>query len=190
MKTQGTGSPVRQADPSEYAALAELQLRTVLVAFRHIFPEAAPRPTLTGMAREWRSLLSDSTGAGVAFVIGAPGEVIGVAVARLPPTDGGRETATGTLQRVYVDPGHWAGGHGSALVEAALDWLGRQGCTEAELWTLERNRQTRGWYERRGWELVDGRLEIWAPGGIADVRYRRTLTPPDLSAVSPSPLRP
>jgi GNAT superfamily N-acetyltransferase len=162
---------LRRADPSEYPDLAALHVRTALTAFRDIFPPSAPKPLLAEEIEGWRRLLGNDPARTAAFVIGPPGAVEGVAVARLDSDDG----PTGNVERVYVDPGHWRHGHGSRLLDAALAWLGAAGCTGAELWTLERNSLSRSWYERRGWQLVDGRLDIWPEGGIVDVRYRRAL---------------
>jgi GNAT superfamily N-acetyltransferase len=159
---------VRRAHPVEHPALAALQLRTALAAFGEIFPPSAPKPTLLEMVNQWRELLCDPAeelGETAAFVIGAPGKIEGVAVSR-------RCGPIGSLERVYVDPDHWGLGHGSRLHDAAVEWLAEAGCTRAELWTLERNALSRRWYERRGWQLIDGRLDIWPDGDVFDVRYR------------------
>lgn len=82
----------------------------------------------------------------------------------------------GEVSAIYVDPAHWGGGHGRALMRAALDALRAMGCSVAVLWVLESNARARRFYERGGW-ATDGATKTEQIGGapMVEVRYRRAI---------------
>ena len=71
-------------------------------------------------------------------------------------------------------PRSWGAGHGSALHEAAMDHLAKEGFGEAVLWVLEGNERARRFYERRGWRADGARGDFW---GATRVRLRRPPRP-------------
>jgi N-acetylglutamate synthase-like GNAT family acetyltransferase len=62
----------------------------------------------------------------------------------------------GELDTIAVDPAHWRGGTGTALMRTALDALADSGFTEAILWTLAGYDQGQTFYSSMGW-TADGR---------------------------------
>jgi GNAT superfamily N-acetyltransferase len=79
------------------------------------------------------------------------------------------------LVAMYVRPGHWRAGAGSALMGAALERLVGLPYGEAVLWTFKENGRAIAFYERHGWEL-DGAEKIHPRTGEPAVRMRRSVT--------------
>ena len=61
---------------------------------------------------------------------------------------------TSSIFALFVTPEFQGLGHGSRLLDAAVDWLWRQGKQCIELSTGARS-QAVGFYERRGWRKVE-----------------------------------
>jgi GNAT superfamily N-acetyltransferase len=78
------------------------------------------------------------------------------------------------LVAMYVDPGHWRAGAGTALMEAALERLEGLPYREAVLWTFKENEHAIGFYERHGWR-ADGSEKIHARTDEPAARYRRPI---------------
>ena len=160
---------VRVASINDAPALAELQLRSSPVAYRHIFPPEAPKPTLDRLVFLWESWLGSAERTG--FVAEVAGDPAGVVVAGVDPSD----ASLGHLARMYVAPDRWGQGMGRLLYQAAIEHLGGAGYVEATLWVLEGNHRARSWYERLGWAPTGERQPVFRPAGIDELRYRRDL---------------
>jgi GNAT superfamily N-acetyltransferase len=79
------------------------------------------------------------------------------------------------LVAMYVRPGHWRAGAGTALMEAALERLAGLPYGEAVLWTFKENGRAIAFYERHGWR-ADGAEKIHPRTGEPAIRMRRSLT--------------
>jgi GNAT superfamily N-acetyltransferase len=79
------------------------------------------------------------------------------------------------LVAMYVDPGHWRDGAGSALMEAALERLSGLPYTDAVLWTFKENQRAIAFYERHGWR-ADGSEKIHGRTAEPAVRLGRPVT--------------
>ncbi len=98
------------------------------------------------------------------------GEVVGFAAAGPSPDPQG----AGELYAINVDPDHWGGGAGRALLGAAQAELDRMGFAESVLWVLPGNARARRFYEREGWTSAGA--PPFDPGfGLDLVEYRRDL---------------
>jgi len=80
---------------------------------------------------------------------------------------------------LYTHPRTWGSGAGRALLAAGEAALRASGCTEATLWTEERNERPRRFYEAAGWR-ADGEVQerVWNGAPLRELRYRKTLNPP------------
>lgn len=160
---------VHVATPSEAAVAAELQLRSSLEAYSHIFPPEAPTPSLERLRSLWEAWLGSAVlTAFLAEVVGRP---VGIVLAGADPS----EASLGHMARMYVAPECWGQGIGLLLYAVAIDHLRAAGYGEATLWVLEHNRRARSWYERLGWTATGERKPVFAPAGIEELRYRRAL---------------
>ena len=154
---------IRRATPADAPAIAAVQARTWRHAFADIVdPERMPN--VEDQAPRWVAHLEVG---GEVHVWDQDGRVVGFATAG-PDRD---HTGVGELYAIYVDPPAQGAGVGSALLAAAEQSLRDAGHREAILWTFEANGLARAFYERHGWELVDGQQDGLAP----EVRYRRSL---------------
>ena len=77
----------------------------------------------------------------------------------------------GLLARLYVRPDLLGNGIGSALLEAAVDVMRRDGWNKLWLWVLEENHPARGMYERRGWVVQRERRTDWPGSGVYEIGY-------------------
>ncbi|HTO09992.1 MAG TPA: GNAT family N-acetyltransferase [Candidatus Binatia bacterium] len=137
---------VRRLEPGEAALLKDLRLRALAeapTAFAHTHAEISARPD-----SYWEEMTRGLTEPGlhVMFVAEAEGRAIGMAF--------------GVLQRerpdvphvggMWVDPAARAGGVGSALTAAVLDWARERGFQRIGLWVTEGNAAAIALYERMG----------------------------------------
>jgi ribosomal protein S18 acetylase RimI-like enzyme len=98
---------------------------------------------------EWDKLVADHAPPNVLLVAtDEDGTVVGYTAAH--PHDG-------ELFLLFVDPAHGGRGIGRALLSAAHDALRAAGCTEAYLFTEERNARALAVYERAGYR-PDGQV--------------------------------
>jgi len=86
----------------------------------------------------------------IAYVDGEPAAMVS---ATAPNANGTTE-----LISMWVAPFARGRGAGEALVEAVIDWAGRQGIDAVGLEVVEDNRRARAFYERCGF-VDQGRLE-------------------------------
>jgi GNAT superfamily N-acetyltransferase len=87
-----------------------------------------------------------------------------------------RGDAVGELLAIYLDPAVWGLGIGRRLQSVALQRLREDGYTEATLWVLAGNTDSRAFYERTGWRADGGTSEFEAGAEVLDeARYRRAL---------------
>ncbi len=158
---------VRVATPAEMAPLAELQRRSSLTAYRHIFPPEAPKPSFEHLLSLWGSWLSSGTLTG--FIAEVDSDLVGAVLAGADPD----EPSCGHMARMYVVPERWGQGIGRLLYSVAIEHLRDAGYAESTLWVLEGNARARSWYERLGWVATGERKAVFQPAGIDELRYRR-----------------
>jgi GNAT superfamily N-acetyltransferase len=88
------------------------------------------------------------------------------------------ETRSGVCEiaTLYVDPGLWRSGTGTALVEAVVGAAHERAFRELSLWVLATNFVARAFYESLGFS-ADGRSKTDSRLGVElhEVRYRRQL---------------
>ena len=88
----------------------------------------------------------------------------------------------GEIVSMYVDPGAWGRGLGTALMGAACTALTARGWNQLRLWVLAGNVRARRFYERAGL-AVDGEQSTYevrwtseaTPVGLPELRYRGSL---------------
>lgn len=73
----------------------------------------------------------------------------------------------GWIEQLYVLPVAQGRGVGTGLLEVA-----KRACERLELWTFQRNASARGFYERRGFSLVEQTDGMRNVENEPDVRYR------------------
>jgi len=64
----------------------------------------------------------------------------------------------GEVEAIYIHPAEQGRGHGTALVQAAMDWLAAKRLTPVLVWALEANTRAHGFYQSLGARRLDTRL--------------------------------
>lgn len=163
---------VRRATRDDAHAIAEIHVHAWKVAYRGLVPDGV-LDALSVPQREqfWREAAGGGQGAGAVLVAFRDGEAVGFCALATPTRDEDADDGTAGIGAIYVDPGAWRRGVGSALMEAALAEL-RAGCWRSvTLWVLAENRQARTFYARFGFE-PDGAEMGHERGGQIEVRLR------------------
>ncbi len=132
-----------------------------VAGFQHVFPPDLCAFPDDAIRADWVSALADpDVETYVAFV---DDEAVGVV-----------SVGHGVLQTLYVMPGFWSRGVGSALHDLALVRLRDANVQEARLWTLTENHRARAFYEKRGWSLTGRTRVVPFPPHPIDVEYARS----------------
>jgi ribosomal protein S18 acetylase RimI-like enzyme len=79
----------------------------------------------------------------------------------------------GEIWALYVDPAHWAGGVGRALLQRARERLIERGFGSISLWVLAANARAIRFYEAAGFTLEPGSAQTFELGGrsVQELRY-------------------
>jgi GNAT superfamily N-acetyltransferase len=169
---------VREAEASDAAAIAALQVRSWQTAYRGIVPDAL----LDGLAEDvWLERWTDAlTGAGREgvhrLVSAAAWDGPPCAVAACGPAMEPTAALTGQLYVLYVDPSSWGCGHGGALLRRVHGLLAADGHAGALLWVAAANARAIAFYEHHGW-ADDGETQREEVAGaiLDEVRMVRDL---------------
>lgn len=162
---------VRHASEADAAAIARVQVASWRVAYAGLFDEAVfeARGVLP-RTRLWERLPQLQP---PVFVAERAGAVIGIAHGG-PARVAGLDADVAELYVLYVDPDHWRGGVGAALLAAVEDNLRMRGFSAIVLWVLAENPIGRAFYARQGYE-PDGAQITHAGSGRLELRLRRRL---------------
>ncbi len=166
---------VREADPLDVGAIAQVQVSSWRAAYRGVVPDAfLDNMDVDARAERWREGITDRPGGQITYLAQLDEVAAGFGAVGACRDPGA--TGVGELYAIYVSPEYWRRGIGRALHTACLDALRGQGYDEARLWVLEANPQARAFYERFDWRS-DGTTESHAFGEeqLPIVRYGRRL---------------
>jgi GNAT superfamily N-acetyltransferase len=149
-------APLRRATEDDLPAISALHAASVHAAFAHIAPLARFEPV------DWGPSMSQ---ADEALVAEDGGDVVGFIFTRACE-----------VRVFYVHPRVWGRGFGRALLEAAEDAMREAGCSEASLYTEERNHRPLRIYATAGWH-PDGAVKEreWLGVPIRELRLVKQL---------------
>jgi ribosomal protein S18 acetylase RimI-like enzyme len=82
----------------------------------------------------------------------------------------------GEVRSIFVHPGAWRSGVGTALLEHALKALYGEGYRAATLWSFDNNDRANGFYERHGFARDGAEQRREFSAGALEVRYRRAIS--------------
>ena len=103
------------------------------------------------------------------------GGVVGFAVTG-PSGDPDRAERDGTIAEFVVDPRHRGAGHGSRLINAAVDTLRRDGYEVATMWVRAADDALRAFLTGCGWAPDGAHQEIGTEEGTPGIRLVRVHT--------------
>jgi len=167
---------VRRADSEDVEAIAEIHVCSWQAAYRGVLPdELLDGLSVAERARSWREILA--AGERWLTFVAEPvtGGLAGFCSATMPIRDAEAGEGTAEIGALYVAPGHWRQGVGSALLAVTLEELHRAGWCDAILWVLPENRAAIAFYERFGFEVEAGVEKREERSGHRVIRLRATL---------------
>jgi len=150
---------VRLARAADAPVVAEVQLRTWGIVYGPRLPQGAALPLDLETATErWRAAVASPPTARhhlLVAVAGAgpdtPGEVVGFAAIG-PSEDDDAMPTVGEIMVLLVSAGHERQGHGSRLLQAAVDTLREDGFTTATTWMFADDAVVEAFLASTGWE--------------------------------------
>ena len=149
---------IRRATLDDAQRLSDVAERAFVQAFGHLYPPADLAQFLqeSYSIQEHRKFLDDPNYA--MWIVERDGEALGYALAGrpcgLPHADVKPED--GELKRIYLLPEAQGGGVGGRLIQAAFDWLEKDGPCVLWIGVYSQNFGAQRFYERLGFEKVGG----------------------------------
>jgi ribosomal protein S18 acetylase RimI-like enzyme len=165
---------LRPASPADAPLIAAVHVRSWRSGYRGIVADSV----LEGLSvaeyeRNWLEWLGGEETTTV--VATADAALAGFATTAVPSRDADATADTAELVGLYVDPDHWRGGFGRALLLEAMARSRAHGCREMTAWVLERNAAAIAFYARFGF-IDDGARRGHARSGRQALRVRAPLT--------------
>jgi ribosomal protein S18 acetylase RimI-like enzyme len=167
--------PIRSATPEDVHAIAAIHVRSWQAAYRGLLPDdLLARQSVERREAHWRDAVAREDGA--VLVAEEDGRTVGFAsVAATRDLDADPAT-TGEVYAIYLDPDAYGRGLGRALMDGAVEELGRRGFRLATLWVLASNERARRFYARAGWRPDGGtKIDQFGDVDVLEVRYARDI---------------
>jgi ribosomal protein S18 acetylase RimI-like enzyme len=164
---------LRPAQESDAAAVAAVHAASSHAAYEDFMPDA-PQLPMDKRKAFWRDAIEYGEPL-VHVAVNGP-QVVGF-VGYDRSRDPKSKNTCGELWALYVDPGHWGEGIGSALWESACEGLQEEGCTEVTVWVPLRNERALRLLERCGFAREAGSVKTVSMSGVQleEIRLRRSL---------------
>ncbi|KPX88683.1 Uncharacterized protein ALO62_03371 [Pseudomonas amygdali pv. myricae] len=165
---------IRMARPSDAKAIAQVHVSSWQDAYRDLMPAEYLNSLEANLAqRESFWVRSIESGEPCVLVAEVNEQVVGwisVGASRDEDITGGN---AGEVMSIYVLARYWQTGVGSALWEAGLQYLVKQGYQRLTLWVLTRNERAIRFYRKAGCVEQAGSERNLERGGVAlvEVRY-------------------
>jgi ribosomal protein S18 acetylase RimI-like enzyme len=159
-------------------AIARLQLRARAHDLAPLLPPEALEADAAEAEAAWQQALARPADARVRVLVALErNRVVGFAITA-PATDPDTDpVADGELMELTVDPDDRGAGHGSRLVQAAVDTLAADRFTRAVLWAVATDDALRGFLSSAGWAPDTAHRELDLDGtGTTTVKQVRLHT--------------
>jgi ribosomal protein S18 acetylase RimI-like enzyme len=141
----------RVARPSDAPAVGLVQAAVWRAAYAHVLPqEVVERFDGASFARVWRDALSSPPSPRHVLLVGCAGEQVVGFVAVGPSVDADATETSGEVLALGVHPDARRNGHGSRLLNAAVDTLRGKGFHSMSVWLLLDDEDTRAFLTAAG----------------------------------------
>jgi ribosomal protein S18 acetylase RimI-like enzyme len=152
---------VRIAWADDAPAIAEVQLRTWRETYAGVVPAEALPTDVEGAAAAWRASLSKPRDARNRVLVALErNTVVGFAITSPASDPDCDPVADGELSELNVDPAKRGQGHGSRLLQAAVDTLQADRFTRVVLWAIASDDALRGFLADAGWAPDQAHREL------------------------------
>jgi ribosomal protein S18 acetylase RimI-like enzyme len=153
------GVRIREAEPADAPALAELHVRAWRGAYRgQLSDEFLDGLRVEDWLERHRRALEQPPPELRTWVAEDGARIVGFAVTGRSE-DGDADERVAEVYAIYLDPERVGTGLGRVLFEHSVRDLADRGFETATLWVLESNARARRFYERAGWRL-DGTASV------------------------------
>jgi GNAT superfamily N-acetyltransferase len=180
MSSPGADVSVRVAWADDAAAIAELQVRTWREVYADLLPpDALPGPdAVAGAAEAWRASLSKPGDARNRVLVALErNRVVGFAITAPASDPDSDPVVDAELMELTVDPAERGRGHGSRLLQAAVETMQADRFTRAVLWAVASDDALRAFLTGAGWAPDTAHRELDLDGeGTTLVRQVRLHT--------------
>lgn len=156
---------VRVAWADDAPAIADLQLR----AWREMYADLVPADALPGdveaATAHWRGSLARPADARQRVLVALErNRVVGFAITGPASDPDSDPVADGELSELTIDPAERGKGHGSRLLQAAVDTLAADRFTRVVLWSLASDDVLRAFLTEAGWAPDAAHRELGLDG--------------------------
>ena len=162
---------IEPALPADARRVARIHVHAWQAAYVGIVPDEY-LASLSADKREtmWREVIDQSRPE--LLVARVDGDVAGW-VSFEASRDKNASQGCGEIWALYVDPAHWSGGVGRALLQRARERLTERGFHSISLWVLAANARAIRFYEAAGFTLDAGSAREFELGGrpVQELRY-------------------
>ena len=154
-------------------AMASVQLASLRSDTPHLLPAelrgegAGDAAAVQELAEIWRGSLTRPADARQRVLVALERSTVRGFALTSPSTDPDADPGDGELLDLVVDPAHRREGHGSRLLQAAMDTLAADRFRRATTWVVTEDDRRRAFLTAAGWE-PDGAHRTLAQGDEAD----------------------
>ncbi|HEU5035898.1 MAG TPA: GNAT family N-acetyltransferase [Nocardioides sp.] len=169
---------VRVAWADDARAIAELQLRTWRTTYADLLPAEALPEDVDAAAAAWHAALSRPRDARNRVLVALErNRVVGFAITSPAADPDCDPVADAELAELTVDPDERGRGHGSRLLQAAVDTLVADRFSRAVLWAIATDDALRAFLTEAGWAPDQAHRELDLDGtGTTRVKQIRLHT--------------
>ena len=166
---------IREGLVEDAEAMAAVNAAGWREGYRDIVPaERLEHLPVASWRRQMAAGLAHPRGHSFTRIAELDGGFAGYCFVAAPGREEDEDSNLAELVALYVDPGLWQRGVGTALGEAVIAETERLGYKEIFLWTFEQNRPALSLYRKLGFE-PDGERRPFVPIGTPTIRLRRPL---------------
>jgi ribosomal protein S18 acetylase RimI-like enzyme len=166
---------IRDAKTADAARLESLRVRAWRDAYPGLVEQAVLDeldPTDETELAVWRNLIDHEMR--ILIAESESGETLGFCAIAAPSRDADEPVGVAEIAAIYVDPEHYRGGLGRAMLKEALRRLTEDAWMECTVWTLTKNARALALYESLGFER-DGSERTEERWLVPDIRLRLAL---------------
>jgi GNAT superfamily N-acetyltransferase len=178
MSTPTSDVSVRVAWADDADAIAQVQARTWRETYAGLLPPEALDMDATAMAAAWRASLARPQDARNRVLVALErNRVVGFAITGPASDPDCDPVADAELGELTVEPAERGKGHGSRLLQAAVDTMAADRFTRAVLWAIASDDALRGFLTDAGWAPDAAHRELDLDGeGTTTVKQVRLHT--------------